>query len=284
MAVYASTAAVESPRELWTILDDFADAGLAEVELGHAEVEEGEHLAERLRERPLRYLVHNYFPPPRESFVLNLASADPEVAERSLGLVVGALELASQIGAPLYAVHSGFITDPIGFDGTSFILPAPASSADAARANERFLTALETAIAHAARLDVTLLIENSVCTEALRGKLLALGPDEMAAVFAALPAPGFGLLLDTGHLNVTARTLGFDRLAYVDAVASHVRAWHVHDNDGAVDSHLPIAPGGWVHELLLRPALAGLPVTVESKFADVESLAKHVRWLREELR
>jgi sugar phosphate isomerase/epimerase len=198
--------------------------------------------------------------------------------------VLRALELAAEIGAPLYAVHSGFITDPVGFDGTSFVLPSPASPDDGARANERFIAALETAIAHAERLGVMLLIENSVCTEALRGKLLALEPDEMVAVFAALAAPGFGLLLDTGHLNVTADTLDFDRVAYVDALAPHVRAWHVHDNDGTIDAHRPVEAGSWVHELLLRPAFAGQPVTVEAKFPDAPSLAAHVRWLREELR
>lgn len=276
MTVYASTAALAEPRELWQLLDLFRDEGVAAVELGFADLADATDLGGRLRSLPLRYLVHNYFPPPRESFVLNLGSPDAELRRKSIDLVFTALELAAEIGSPLYGVHAGWITDPIGWNGTSFILPDPGlGEADAARA--RFVDGIAAALRRAEELGVALLVENSVCTGDLRGKLLLLEAGDMAALFAELP--GLGLLLDTGHLNVTARTLGFDRIAYVNTLSRHVRAWHVHDNDGLVDLHRPIEPSGWVDELLRRPALARLPVTVEAKFATVGELRTHVEWL-----
>ena len=279
MTVYASTASIEQPRELWELLRGFQAAEIEAVELGHVQLPDDTDLVERLRALPLNYLVHNYFPPSPDELVLNLASDDSTTARKSLEFVLAALELAAELGSPLYAVHSGFITDPVDFDGTSYILPPPASPSDGELAQARFLYALEKAVVRAEQLGVTLLIENSVCTKALRGKLLALHAEELVEIFERIESTRFGLLLDTGHLNVTAVTLGFDRDAFVDAVAPYVRAWHVHDNDGIVDSHLPIEPNSWVRELLRRPAFADLPVTVEARFPNVEELARHIAWL-----
>src|SRR5581483_4224646 len=117
---------------------------------------------------------------------------------------------------------------------------------------DRLVAALEVAIDRAEALGVELLIENSVFTEALRGKLLLPKPEDFLALFRRLGQRRLGLLVDTGHLNVTARTVGFDRLAFVDAVEPYVRAFHVHDNDGFADSHLPVGEGSWVLDVLAR--------------------------------
>jgi sugar phosphate isomerase/epimerase len=285
LTVFASTACLVEPRGLWGIVELYRGAGLGAVELGSCVLDPDDalDLVPRLRSLGLDLVVHNYFPPPADSFVLNMASRNDEIAQRSLDFVLDALTLSAELGAPFYSVHAGFLTDPIGFDGTSFILPAPASERDAAVALERFVAALRRALERADSLGLELLVETSVCTDELRGKLLLLTSDEWDALFRELPSPSLGVLLDTGHLNVTAQTLGLDRLAFVDAIAPRVRAFHVHDNLGSSDEHLPVESGSWVHGVLLRESFAGLPVTVEAKFATVSGLSEHVAWLEGEL-
>ena len=265
------------------MLDAYRAAGIAAVELGAADVDSDGDLVPRLRSLGLELLVHNYFPPPAEPFVLNLASADADLRRRSLDHVLRALDLTAALGAPFYSVHAGWITDPVGFDGTSFVLPPPESPDDERRALERFVAALELAIDRADALGVELLVENHVFTEADRGKLLLAEPADFPALFRRLEPRRLGLLIDTGHLNVTARTIGFDRLAFVDAVEPYVRAFHVHDNDGFADSHLPVGEGSWVLDVLARRELRASTVVVEARLEDASALAEHVAWLRSRL-
>jgi sugar phosphate isomerase/epimerase len=285
VTVYASTACVPSIGDLWATLAAYRGADLRSVELGSSEVEDAdEDVAERLAGEPLDFVIHNYFPPPRDSFVLNLASPDRAIVERSLAFVLNTLELAARVGAPLYSIHSGFVTDPVGFDGTSFEFPQPKSPHAAEQAQERFVEALRRPLARAEELGVLLLVENNVCTERHVGKLLLQQPQEFISLFESLPSPALGALIDFGHLNVSARVLGFERLEMISAITPRIGAFHVHDNSGLADEHKPVAPESWVLDVLRQPDFAGLPVMVEARFPDVAELAAHVRWLERRVR
>ena len=260
--VFASTAAPRTPRELWGILDGFAANGLTAVELGACEYVPEPSLSEKLRATGLLFVVHNYFPPPVEPFVLNLASGDADVARPSPARVNEALELSAALEA-----------------GTSFVFPMPGSPQEAHAAGERFLDAVGVALDRAEELGVRLLVENNVCTPELAGKLLLMTADEFSAFFDAFAERELGLLLDTGHLNVTAATYGFDPVAFADTVARHIDAFHLHDNDGRRDQHLPAAIGSWALDLVARPEFADAAVTVEASFDSVPALADYVRSL-----
>lgn len=283
MSIYVSTACLPGTAPLTQQLDEYGKAGLFQVELG-AGVEicanDLDILAKRSEQK---FLIHNYFPPPRDPFVLNLASGDAGTRRRSLYFVTEGLSLAACLGAPFYSVHAGFITDPTSFGTTSFIFPMPASPREAQRAMDRFAMTLERALDHAQRVGLQLLVENNVCSADLRGKLLLQTADEFLALFRLLPEPQLGILLDTGHLNVSAQTCGFDRLAFIEQVAPYVRAFHIHDNDGIADTHQPIPSGSWVLDVLRRPEFATLPIVVEAKLETVADLCRHVDWLRMEL-
>jgi sugar phosphate isomerase/epimerase len=267
VSVFASTGCVAGG--FWETLGGYRDAGLDDVELGTTTEPLGDDLVERLGRHGLRYVVHNYFPPPPESFVLNLASPDAEVRGRSLRLVDAALELAAALGSPIYSVHAGFVSDPIGFDGRSFVF---AAAGDAGAAKERFREALEGPLAHARELGVDLLVENNVCTPAVEGSLLLQAPEEFEEL------DGFGILLDTGHLNVSAATLGFDRTEFARRLGPRIGAFHLHDNDGSADRHEPVERDSWALDAVR--AAPSATVVVEALFANVEALRDHVEQVR----
>lgn len=282
MLIYASTACLPGPAPLAKRIDAYVNAGLSHIELG-AGVDVDDNALEQL-DTSLQFLIHNYFPPPAEPFVLNLASPSLQVRQQSLDLVFQALQLTAQLGAPFYSVHAGFITDPTSFGKTSFIFPLPESPEAALEATERFLASLNTILDYAEKLGVMVLVENNVCTEDLRDRLLLQTADEFLALFDRITHNNVGILLDTGHLRVSAHTFGFDPIDFVNQTAPYVRAFHIHDNDGTADQHRVIAPDGWVMDVLRRPAFASLSVVVESKFENAETLACHIRWLEEHLR
>jgi len=276
--IYVSTSCLPGTEWIFDRLRRLHDFGLTAVELGqHIVVKEGDLV--RLCTMQGSFLIHNYFPSPPKPFVLNLASGDPVILQRSLELASKAINLAACLRAPIYSVHAGFVTDPaIGPDGFEF--PAPGSPEEASLALRRFLASLESLLKQAERLHVQLLVENNVCTRNLQGKLLLQTAEEFLDLFRAIRSPSLGVLLDTGHLNITAQTLDFDPVWFTDQLAPYIRAFHVHYNDGTTDSHHPVQPGSWVLEVLQKPDFAKLPVIIEARFETVAALRHHVNWLR----
>jgi sugar phosphate isomerase/epimerase len=274
--IYASTACLRRTEPLSARLAHYIEAGIRSIELGH-----GVTLTEPFpwtdwRAGDVRFLIHNYFPPPGSSFVLNLASADGDVRQRSIDLALHALDLSSRLGAPFYSVHAGFVTDPDGFDGSSYTFPDPPPG-QRQRAEGRFLESLGVLLDGAASHDIDLLVENNVCPPHLSGKLLAVSGTDCAAICEAVADVRLGILLDTGHLRVSAVTLGTDPAEEFAAVRRFVRAFHVHDNDGTRDRHQPVAADSWVLEVLAASPSA--PAVVEAAFDDASALAEHVLWL-----
>lgn len=280
--IYVSTSCLPGVQPLLSRVREFHHHGMTAIELG-AGVRVDGSVDALLSEAGGRLLIHNYFPPPATSFVLNLASGDVNVRQRSIEMVTAALALSARVGAPFYSVHAGFITDPIGSDKAGFLFPLPQSEDERKHAMERFIDALRGLLTRAADVGPMLLVENNVCAPVSVGKLLLQSAGEFVELFAALPDPHLGMLLDTGHLNVSARTLGFDRGGFVNTVAPFARAFHIHDNDGTADTHGVAAPGSWVLDLLHRPVFRGLPIVIESKFQEGYELGQYVEWLRGEL-
>lgn len=281
--IFVSTSCLSGQQRLVDRLRLFQSYGLDSVELGQNVTLDKNGLSQLL-EMEGRFLVHNYFPPPSTPFVLNLASKDSNIRQQSLNLVRRALALTRRLNAPFYSVHAGFITDPISFEKTSFVFPMPASPSEKQFAINRFTAALKAALERAKQLDVHILIENNVCTCELLGKLLLQTADEFLVLFRALSSQYLGILLDTGHLNVTAHTFGFDHMDFVDQVAPYIRAFHISDNDGTKDSGQPVRANSWMLDVLHRPEFSDLPIVIESKFETVADLRQYVDWLKAELR
>jgi sugar phosphate isomerase/epimerase len=280
--IFASTSCVKGGGPLMDRLLSYRDAGIETIELG-TRVNLGPNDLSRLVETKPQCLIHNYFPPPDDPFILNLASADPIIKQRSLDLAQQAIKLTRQLNAPFYAIHAGFVTDPCGFGNPYFIYPEITEANARQNAFERYMNALSIINQYALEHEVGLLIENNVCAPEIYGQVLLDRANEFLTLFEAINSTNLGILLDFGHLNVAAHTLGFDRLDFIEQLTPYIRCFHVHDNNGTHDTHSPVQPDSWVLEVLRRPEFAHLPLVVEAQFDDVTSLSQHVKWLRETL-
>ncbi|MEI8229661.1 MAG: sugar phosphate isomerase/epimerase family protein [Candidatus Peregrinibacteria bacterium] len=272
-AIYASTACLGGEQPLGDRLKLYREHGITAIELG-AHVTIAGELPPHVLEAG-SYLLHNYFPPPAEPFILNLASANEAIRQRSITLVNNALAISASLGAPVYSVHAGFVTDPT----LDFVFPLPSSPQSAHEALRRFADSVRTVLPIAEQNGVKLLIENNVCEPKNRGKLLLQTPEEFQEFFHMIFSPQLGILVDTGHLNVTAKTFGFDCMDFIDALSPKIGAFHLHDNDGSADQHRPVSAGGWVTDLLQQAQFRTIPWIVEAKFPGPELLAAHIALL-----
>ena len=55
------------------------------------------------------FQVHNYFPPPKEPFVLNLASLNNDIFIKSRNHILKAINLCRKLNSKYYSFHAGFL-------------------------------------------------------------------------------------------------------------------------------------------------------------------------------
>lgn len=197
----------------------------------------------------LNFLVHNYFPTPPKPFVLNLGSDDPETLELSRSHCRAAVDLSHALGAQWYSVHAGFAAS-VRPEHLGRKIPAE-NRTDKCRAAEIFESSIRDLVSYAAPRGVGILVENNVVSASNlvdgRNEMLLLATAEELVDFARrMDREYFGLLIDFGHVNVTAATLGLDREAFLAEVAPFTRALHLSENDGLADSNLPFDRSSWI--------------------------------------
>lgn len=252
--IYISTGSFKT-REVDEIFDICFDQGFCRLELssGTRFAEDILDLVRRFRRKPMHYLVHNYFPPHRIPFVLNLASLDQDTLERSRSHCRMAIDLAAELGAPFYSVHTGAAMhaspEDLGKPQTHLI------HRNADKAYSVFVESVSELSCYAMTKGVWLLIENHVVApfNLIEGEnrfLFASTAEDIVQLIEDVRSPQLGILLDMGHLKVTARSLGFDPLKVVERVAPYIRAFHLSENDGRSDENLPFDGKAWFMDLL----------------------------------
>jgi sugar phosphate isomerase/epimerase len=191
--------------------------------------------------------LHNYIPFTKNSFVLNLASSDEEIAERSFQHVREALYWSGEVQAQYFAVHAGFLVDPKVVElGNTLNRQALQNKSEAL---DRFKNRISKLSDFARQYGVNLLIENNVITiNNLKNfesnpLLLCTGP-EIALFFKDLDN-SVQLLLDVGHFKVSCKTFAQDPIEELIAVKPYIGGLHLSDNNGLADTNSTFSSQSW---------------------------------------
>jgi len=213
----------------------------------------------------LNYLCHNYFPPPQENFVLNLASLNKDIYERSFNHVKQALDLSARIGADKFAVHAGFLIDiPLNEIGQSV---SSKQLFDEVKAKEQFFEAVKQLKIVADKYRIKLYIENNVVSTQNFKNFGNTNPfficsKQDAEEFIKL-LPSVQILVDLAHLKVSCKTLELNFEEQADYFLNITDYVHLSDNDGLSDSNKEIEQDSNVYEVLRKANLKNKTFTLE---------------------
>ena len=156
-------------------------------------------------------LIHNYFPPPKEPFVINLASRNNSILKLSIEHCKNNIKRSAESNLPFYAAHAGFCIDPdpkmlgskFNVDYENFNKPVN---------KEIFLESLSELNEYAKSFGIFFLIENNVVINSnyinKKNPLLCCQASEIIDIIDNFKNQNIGLLLDTGHQRFHVIHLG----------------------------------------------------------------------------
>ncbi len=109
--LFVSTACLDPIKSITSRISKYTNLGINSIELGMKVFVDGDSIKE-INLFGLNLTIHNYFPPPKQQFVLNLSSPDEDTRQKSVAHVIQSIELAKTLNAKIYSVHAGFVNDP----------------------------------------------------------------------------------------------------------------------------------------------------------------------------
>ena len=261
--IYVSTSCIKSKKIVDSVLK-LAQNGFKNIELsGGTKYYDGfeNDLLNLKKEFNLNYLIHNYFPPPLEHFVLNLASTDKDIFEKSLFHYKRAIELAEKLGIFNYGIHAGYLFDPRVKDLGNII--AKNKMYNRLKAIECFCSGYKDLVSFST--SVKIYIENNVVSHQ-NYKNFGKNPFLLTDVKSYKELKeyiDFPLLLDLAHLKVSCNTLNlnFEKEALeLINVSNYV---HLSDNNGKTDSNEALTVDSDIFKLLKNQKLISKTISLE---------------------
>lgn len=262
--IYISSSCVKNKR-LKDVIQVLVDNKFKNIELsGGTEYYEGfeDDLLELQYKYDLNYICHNYFPPQKEHFVLNLASLDNEIYEKTLNHLASTIELSKKLGSNKFGFHAGFFIDLKTYELGKTISKYNLFNKD--KAKERFCKGFNEL--NKISGDIELYIENNVLTYANfhaydnNNIFMLTDYNEYQNLKEQI---NFNLLLDIAHLQVSSKTLGLDFKQELAGMISQSNYVHISDNDGRDDLNYGLKKDSILIELLKSSDLRNKDFTLE---------------------
>ena len=216
---------------------------------------------------------HNYFPPPKKKFVINLASKDKKIVSMSLKQIKKSILLTKQMKGKYFSFHAGFRIDPDAKSlGKKFKFYKLLERSVALRIFKKNLLKVNK---YAKKRKVKILVENNVITKKnlylfKDNPLLLTNPKEITNFFKQLPKD-IGLLLDVGHLKVSSKSENFDLKNAIIKLNKLTKGYHLSENNSFADQNKPFVKKVWFYKYLKK----------NLDYYTIEAYTKNINQLRE---
>lgn len=262
--IFISTSSIKKPK-IDEIISTIINAGIDNIEFSGGLKYNADLLNELIKlKKQFRFnaLLHNYFPPPKMPFVLNL-SAPGEVGEKSFEHAKKAIHWSKELNAKKLAFHAGFLIDiPLNEIGKSIKKQRLIDKNEALDTFNKRIKILK----EIAGDKVELYVENNVVSKINYDNFDSKNPFLFTDVKSWKELELQGIvkpLIDIAHLKVSCRTLGFDLNEEWNELSALTDYIHISDNDGFSDSNNSIEYNGEIYSLLSNTNLKEKTITLE---------------------
>lgn len=249
--------------------------GINKIELSGGKFEK--NILKKLRKFKFNYFsIHNYFPTPKNPFVINIASLNSKVNQKSMRQLKKGINLAYNLNLKYFSFHAGFYLDPKPKNlGKKLDNPKLFSKK---KTDSKFYSNLRKLIIYSKKRGIKILIENNVITKKNLNSfgtnpLMFCSSSDFVRIRKKFSNDNLGFLLDIGHLKVSSKTLKknfYDELKKIVPISD---ALHLSDNDGISDLNQPLKRKSKIWNILKK----------KYKFITIEVYKKNAELLKKQL-
>jgi len=251
----------KSGEPIQLVIDKLTKLGLQNIEIssGHPFEQNFFQTLLHYKKKGIRFLLHNFSPPDEKSTLVNLSNPDKKEREKVIDFIKKRIDLTKELGMDYYSFHGGFRMPNYSFtedNSNPELIPYDT-------ALSLFVSGLKEIASYAELRGINIGFENHVVVKGNEEKLITYKTEEIESVFDSINSKNLFLHLDVGHLDVTSRTVGLDKKAFIKKFADSVFAIHLHSNNSLEDQHLMINEDHWI--------LPSLPIFTKLKYIIFET-------------
>ena len=210
----------------------------------------------------LSYLLHNYFPPPKNNFIIN--SADKFTINDLKIFLKNSIELSKILKAKFYAIHAGFLIKIINFNSISnhdFV-----NNEKSRRNGYKIMSNIYDYLNDISKGEVKIYFENNVLSKKNylnfnnKNPFLLCCLDDYIEMYDYFK---FNILLDLAHLKVSCATLNKDFKTEALTLIDKTNYLHISGNNNYEDSCFSIKNDPEIISLLNESDFSNKTITLE---------------------
>lgn len=276
---YVSTTFIKDNLPIKNAISKLLKNSIFNVELGSNHAYEKSYLY--LKKYKANYCVHNYFPIPKKSMVINIASQNKQIREKSLKHLKKAIKFSKKINAKLYTFHPGFLTDPDGSNisqkNYDFLWnKKKLLTKNYEKSWKLMISSIKEIVKFAKQNDVKIAIETEGSINS-KDHLLMQKPGEYEKFFKIFRKNDIGINLNIGHLNLASKAFKFNKINFINKVSNRIVAMELSHNFGKNDDHLPIKKNAWYWKTIKSEKYKEIPKILEFRNTSIKTIRNTYR-------
>ncbi len=278
--VFVSTTFADDDSKISKVLKLCKKENITNIELGSNHIYE-ENFEKIIEKFNFNFMIHNYFPIPRKSFVVNIASLNKDIRDLSLQHIKKSISFCKNTNSKLYTFHPGMVGDPMRASRSKknydFIWRKKIIQ-NYKLAFNNMMNSLKKIVDFAEKKNVKIAIE-TVGSFKRKAFGVMQRPYEYEKLFKHFNPKNLGINLNIGHLNLASKAFKFSRKKFVEYIEDYIVAVELSHNNGKEDEHLPIKKNAWYWKILKKKKFATVPIILEYRNCKISTIKKSIQLL-----
>lgn len=273
---FVSTTFEKDNLPIKSAIDKLFQNSIFNIELGSNHCYEKSY--SYLKKYKINYCVHNYFPIPKKNIVLNIASQNKKIRDKSLKHIKKAIKFSKKINAHLYTFHPGFLTDPDGSNISNKNYDFLWNKKKLLLSNynkswKLMVKSIKEIIKYSKKQKVKIAIESEGSVNS-KNHLLMQRPIEYIRFYKIFNKKDVGINLNIGHLNLASIAFKFDKKKFIKNISRNIVAMELSHNNGKNDDHLPIKSNTWYWKIINDQKFKNIPKILEFRNTHISKVKK----------
>ncbi len=275
--IFVSSASLKE-KNLNKLLNNFKKNKISRVELsGGTEFNNEVSSIIKKYNKNMKFTLHNYFPPPKKEFILNLGSLDERNRQDSLKLCKRAINICKKHKITKYAVHAPFLIDFTPDEAGKLIKKR--TLANRKKVIIQFIKSWKE-LKKLAGNKVDLYIENNVLSFENYKNFNFKNPFLLTDYKSYLELKkkiDFKILLDFGHLFVSCKTLNKKFQKEANKLTRLTDYFHISDNNGIGDQNKGLIKNSEIFKFLKQRKIKKNSTVTLEIYQSINIIKKNIK-------